>query len=69
MKFDIYGRFVIEVTRERGRWVAYRAGQGVRRPESSLAIPSALAESGIAGYLDDVYHEYALPGRTIRRIG
>jgi hypothetical protein len=68
VKFDIFGRFRIEVTRESGQWVGYKLEPGKRLKWSELAIPSALDPAEISGYLDDLYHESAQPGQTIREI-
>lgn len=65
MKYNIYGRFVLEVVREHGRWVAYRVGTGLKRLENNLVIPSTLKASELPSYLDDVYHEMAQPGQEI----
>jgi len=67
-RFDIYGRFVLAIEREHGRWVAYRLGDGTRRRESSLVLPDALSEAELPAWLDDMYHEYARPGRSVRRL-
>ncbi len=69
MKFDIYGRFVLEIIRRNGRWAVFRAGAGTRRPEPDLVIPPDIAEGELAGYLEDVYHELARPERGVRRLG
>jgi len=42
MKFDVYGRFQVEVAREGERWVAYRLEPGKRTKLNELAIPSLL---------------------------
>lgn len=67
-RFDIYGRFVLAIRREHGRWAAYRLGNGTRRPESTLVLPDELTEAELPTYLDDIYHEYAVAGRVIRRL-
>lgn len=67
MRFDVYGRFRIEIVREGGAWVAYRVGQGLRRAEEIL-IPGDLAATELAAFLDGVYHELAAPGRSVRRL-
>jgi len=72
MRFDIYGRFQVEIRREGGAWAAYRPGAGTRVPMADLVIPAHLASADLVTYLDDVYHEYAgigdeiaaLPGRA-----
>jgi hypothetical protein len=67
MRFDVYGRFQLEVVRERGQWVVYRLGDGKRAP-AELAIPSWVAQNELATYLDDLLHELAGPGQSIRRL-
>ena len=68
MRFDIYGKYRLEVVREGDRWVMYRLDLGKRRLMSDFAIPSALRADEIAAYLDDMLHELARPGTAIRRI-
>jgi hypothetical protein len=65
VRFDIYGRFEIEVTREGGAWVAYRIEPGKRIGMPDLALPAALAEHEIAVFPDDLYHEMSKSGQTI----
>ena len=66
MKFDIYGRFQLEVLRERNAWVAYRLGPGARSREDTFVIPKSLAPDEIASFLDDMYHELAGAGDSVR---
>ena len=68
MKFDIYGRFQLEVLRENNLWVAYRVGLGTRARDSDVIIPPSLAAEEMAIYLDDLFHELCEPGRTIRLV-
>lgn len=68
MKFDVYGRFTVEVVQEGESWVAYRVELGKRRRESRLVFPLDLPEAAIATFLDDIYHEFAAPGQSIQRI-
>ena len=65
MKFDVYGRFQLEVVREKGQWAVYRLGTGKRAP-ADLAIPSWVAPGEIATYLDDLLHESAGPDQRVR---
>jgi len=69
MKFDIYGRFQLDIHREGAAWAAYRTDAGKRVRIAELAIPPALSADELAGYLDDVYHELARPGDRVSRIG
>ena len=68
MRFDIYGRFEIEVLMTSAGWVAYRNSNGLRAPYSELVFPQGLQESELARFLDDHFHEYAQPGQEIRRV-
>ena len=68
MRFDIYGRFQIEVLMTSAGWVAYRRSNGVRAPYPDLTIPHELQESELEQFLDDHFHEYAMPGQAIRRV-
>jgi hypothetical protein len=66
MKFDVYGRFHLEVLRENNFWVAYRIGLGTRSRDIDVIIPDSLTPEEIAGYLDDLFHELCGPGQSIR---
>jgi hypothetical protein len=67
MKFDVYGRFQIEVRREDDAWVAYQIALGKRTKITTFAIPQEIQTSAeIATYLDDLYHEAARPGQSVR---
>jgi hypothetical protein len=68
MKFNIYGRFQVEVRRENEAWHAYRAENGKRAPLHDVIIPSDLEAIDIAVYLDDIFHEYAGVGQTVELI-
>lgn len=66
IKFDVYGRFQIEVHREADVWVAYRIALGKRMRIDDLAIPGEIQTAQeIARYLDDLYHEAAGPGQSV----
>jgi hypothetical protein len=68
MKFDIYGRFIIEVVRVDGGWKVYRTSQGRKVEMNDVAIPADAAMERIPYYLEDLWHESAAPGKTIRRV-
>lgn len=68
MKFNIYGRFQVEVRREDGAWVAYRAESGKRRPLNDVIVPADLEPHEIATYLDDVFHEFAGIGQVVEAL-
>jgi hypothetical protein len=65
MKFNIYGRFQVEVRRESDSWIAYRTAPGTRRRVEELVIPCELTTDELAAYLDAFYHEYAQPGKRV----
>lgn len=69
MKFDIYGRFQLDIHREGAAWAAYRSDGGKRVPVADLAIPPDVSTDELAEYLDDVYHELSRPGERISRLG
>jgi len=66
MKFDVYGRFVLEVVRERDGWIVRRVENGRRWVLTVMIIPPDLPECRIGRYLEDLTHEYATPDRVIR---
>lgn len=68
MIFDIYGRYRLQVLRQGDLWVLYRLDGDRRRQFSDFAIPAELGPEEIAGYLDDMLHEAARPGREICRL-
>ena len=73
MRFDIYGRYQLEVVRESECWVAYRFDldqlqSGKRRLMSNFSIPSSMNPNEVQVYLDDMLHEFAGPEDAIRRL-
>jgi hypothetical protein len=67
-RFDIYGRYVVEVVREGSQWKVFSIGEGKRVLASNIVIPPNVPEQALATYLDDLLHELATPGRTIRAV-
>lgn len=65
MKFNIYGRFQIEVRRVNDSWVAYRSELGKRNRLDELVIPPDLIEQELATYFDDIFHEFAKHGENV----
>ena len=65
MKFNIYGRFRVDVRRENDAWAVYRAAPGKRVPFEDVVIPPDVAAAELATYLDDIFHEYAGHGDTV----
>ena len=68
MKFDIYGKFQVDVLREADTWVAYRLEPGKRIMLRDFSIPDFLDEGELATYLDDIYHEMGEPGERVTRV-
>jgi hypothetical protein len=68
MKFNIYGRFQVDVRRENDTWVVYRAELGKRTRLNDVIIPPDVAAQEIATWLDDVFHEYAGVGQTVEQL-
>jgi hypothetical protein len=68
MRFNIYGRFQVEVRREDGAWVAYRAESGKRTRLNDVIVPADLEAHEIATYLDDVFHEFAGIGQMVEAL-
>lgn len=65
MKFDIYGRFHVDVRREHDAWVVYRGELGKRTPCDVVVIPADVPADELAIYLDDIFHEYAAHGDNV----
>jgi hypothetical protein len=68
MKFDVYGRFTLEIVRERDAWAAYRLAPGRRVPDRDVVLPSDLDAAEVATFLDDLFHELAGPGQRVVRV-
>lgn len=68
MKFDIYGRFQLEVLRENGSWAVYRLGTGTRLPANDVVLPAGLKASELATFLDDLFHELDRNNRGVREL-
>jgi hypothetical protein len=68
MKFNIYGRFQVDVRRESDSWVAYRSELGKRTLLNDVVIPSNLTAQELATYLDDIFHEFAKLGESVEVI-
>jgi hypothetical protein len=68
MKFNIYDRFQVDVRREDGSWVVYRAEMGKRAKLHDVVIPSDIEADNIAIYLDDIFHESAGIGQCVKLV-
>lgn len=66
MKFNIYGRFQLDVRRENDAWAVYHLEPGKRAKVNELVIPPALEADEISTYLDDIFHELAGPGQNVQ---
>jgi hypothetical protein len=65
MKYDIYGRFQLDVRRVNDTWEVYRLEPGKRAKMEEIIIPSTMDADEIIVYLDDIFHELAGFGQTI----
>lgn len=65
MKFNIYGRFQVDVRRENDSWVVYRSELGKRTRLNDVVIPPNLAAQDLATYLDDIFHAFAKIGEQV----
>ena len=65
MRFNIYGRFQVEVRRENDAWSVYRSDLGKRILLSDVVVPSHLGAEDLATYLDDIFHEFAKFGENV----
>jgi hypothetical protein len=68
MKFNIYGRFQVDVQRESDSWVVYRSELGKRTLLNDVVIPPNLVAQDLATYLDDIFHEFAKLGENVEVI-
>lgn len=68
MKFDIYGRFQLEVLRENEVWAVYRLGSGTRLPANEVVIPAGVEAGELAVFLDDLFHELDVGNRGVREL-
>ena len=68
MRFDIYGRFQLEIRRENDSWEVYRHDLGKRAKVVDVVVPSTLDAEEIATWLDDIYHEFSGPGQRVKRL-
>lgn len=66
MRFNIYGRFQLDVRRENDAWEVYHVEPGKRAKVDELVIPPTLGADEIATYLDDIYHELAGLGQNVQ---
>ena len=68
MKFNIYGRFQLEVRRENHSWEVYRLEPGKRVAMDDVVIPPTLQTEEVATYLDDMFHELSGPDQHVERL-
>ncbi|WP_413675090.1 hypothetical protein ACEN9H_13030 [Massilia cellulosiltytica] len=68
MRFNIYGRFQVDVRRENDAWAVYRAVPGKRVPFEEVVIPADVPADELATWLDDIFHEYAGHGDMVEPI-
>ncbi|QSX31172.1 hypothetical protein JYB88_05910 [Shewanella cyperi] len=60
MKFDIFGKKILEVTRQGNEWQACYCGTGgVKRKAEDIRIPAGINEAELEDYIADIFHEWA----------
>jgi len=60
MKYDVFGKKIIDVIRENNQWVAYYVGSnGLKRKAGDVQIPADMMQSDLQEYLADLFHEWA----------
>ncbi len=68
MKFNIYGRFQLEVRRKNDSWEVYRLEPGRRVTLDDVLIPPNLQCEEVATYLDDIFHELSGLDQRVERL-
>lgn len=66
MKIDVYGRFQLDIQREKDHWVIYKLGLGTRIKMSNIVIPAEVSAEELVVYVDDLFHELSDPGELVR---
>ena len=66
MKFDVYGRFRLEVQRENDSWVLHRLPIGKRVRATDFIVPVMLKANEIATFLDDIFHQLSGLGQSVK---
>jgi hypothetical protein len=69
VKLDVYGRFQLEVQRENAQGAVPQIIDGMHLEVADAIIPAHFGETEINSYIDDLYHETARPGQSVRRVG
>lgn len=69
--FRVYGRFLVRLARSAdGWWRATEIGcEGKARPLPEILVPEDARVDDLPGYLEAAFHELALPGEGIVRVG
>ena len=70
MRFDCYGRFVLDIERVGGEWLVLEVSvsEGKRRLREDIVVPAHVAEGELVTWLDDLLHEHGGSGRSVRRL-
>jgi hypothetical protein len=68
IRFDVYGRFEVVVTRTPSGWRVVRSGAAGKRSLDGEFLEPHVTEAGLADRLEILFHESGRPGARIRRI-
>lgn len=68
LRFNVFGRLLLVEAGTDG-WKAFYMGADGKRRVADFSIPEFLREDELAQYLDDLFHEYAMPwNRDVRQL-
>jgi hypothetical protein len=68
LRFDIYGRFVVEVVRSGGRWSVHQRTPEGKRVSVRVRIPADTSPAELPDLLDAHFRELTSPGTFVRRL-
>ena len=68
-RFQVFGKLVLIAGRP-GAWQAFYPGADGKRRPADFIVPNDVAETELAEYLADLFHENATPKHaTVERLG
>ncbi len=59
IKFNVFGKAMLVVKHGQEWQLFIESETGIRARVYDVVIPHELTENELAGYLDDIYHEYS----------
>jgi hypothetical protein len=64
IRLNVFGKHML-VERTGDEWRTYLLGADGKRSPADVAIPATVAESELAQYFDDLFHEAASPRHPV----